>query len=276
LYGTVKNANSGSAVNNVSVTVSDTEVFSNTQGKYQYLALDDGQHTLVATKIGYEPFSSSLTIAKDTPLAYDITLSPEESDGINNGLAVHFTFTGDATDVSGNGNHGEVNGATLVAGRDGSQNGAYSFDGVDDYISFSPSLDGDVSISLFIKPRTLENDSRPINNIDGPSRPAFGFRIFDNRLQIWANAWGYISSTQLQVDEWAHLVIVTSGKSAKLYLNGEEESSLTQTVDFTYTTLAIGAKFQFFYGKYFDGIVDDVRVYNRAISSSEVSSIYNN
>ena len=51
-----------------------------------------------------------------------------------NGLVGWWGFNGNAQDGSGNGNHGTVNGATLTTDRFGNQNGAYSFDGVDDYI----------------------------------------------------------------------------------------------------------------------------------------------
>ena len=51
------------------------------------------------------------------------------------GLVAHYPFNGNANDESGNGNDGTVVGATLTTDRFGSPNSAYSFDGVDDYIS---------------------------------------------------------------------------------------------------------------------------------------------
>ena len=53
---------------------------------------------------------------------------------LERGLVGWWKFDGDATDSSGNGNDGTVNGATLTTDRHGQANGAYSFDGVDDYI----------------------------------------------------------------------------------------------------------------------------------------------
>ena len=55
----------------------------------------------------------------------------------NHGLVAWYPFDGNASDMSGNGNHGTVNGATLGADRHGSAGKAYSFDGVDDWIDFN-------------------------------------------------------------------------------------------------------------------------------------------
>ena len=52
----------------------------------------------------------------------------------SNGLAGWWPFSGNANDVSGNGNNGTVNGATLTTDRFGNPNAAYSFDGINDYI----------------------------------------------------------------------------------------------------------------------------------------------
>ena len=53
---------------------------------------------------------------------------------LQSGLVAWYPFDGNASDMSGNGNHGTVNGATLGTDRHGQANRAYSFDGVDDYI----------------------------------------------------------------------------------------------------------------------------------------------
>ena len=59
-----------------------------------------------------------------------------------NGLMAWYKFNGNASDSSGNGNHGTVNGATLTSDRFGNANKAYYFNGVDNYIIVpaSPSI----------------------------------------------------------------------------------------------------------------------------------------
>ena len=53
---------------------------------------------------------------------------------LQTGLVAWYPFDGNASDMSGNGNHGTVNGATLSTDRHGQTNKAYQFDGVDDFI----------------------------------------------------------------------------------------------------------------------------------------------
>lgn len=66
-----------------------------------------------------------------------------------NGLVGWWPFTGNANDMSGNGNNGIVNGATLTTDRNGNNNSAYSFNGVNQFIQVqTPSLNNTISISF--------------------------------------------------------------------------------------------------------------------------------
>ena len=56
-----------------------------------------------------------------------------------NGLVGYWPFSGNANDISGNGNNGTNNGATLIADRFGNANSAYNFDGINDLISIPDS-----------------------------------------------------------------------------------------------------------------------------------------
>ena len=77
---------------------------------------------------------------------------------LQSGLVAWYPFDGNASDMSGNGNHGTVNGATLGTDRHGQIGKAYHFDGVDDWIDFNTvSFDGtlerqnDYSIKIWLK-----------------------------------------------------------------------------------------------------------------------------
>ena len=73
---------------------------------------------------------------------------------LNSGLVAWYPFDGNASDMSGNGNHGTVNGPTLGSDRHGQANMAYSFDGVNDKINLPTLWDvgtGGASISLWFK-----------------------------------------------------------------------------------------------------------------------------
>ena len=61
----------------------------------------------------------------------------QAQNSLNNGLVAWYPFDGNASDMSGNGNHGTVNGATLSTDRHGHADKAYSFDGMNDYIGIT-------------------------------------------------------------------------------------------------------------------------------------------
>src|ERR1700721_3520704 len=74
---------------------------------------------------------------------------------LNTGLVAYYPFNGNANDASGNGNNGNVAGATLTADRFGNPNSAYSFNGKSNYIrvpnSDSLQLTNDFTLTAWIK-----------------------------------------------------------------------------------------------------------------------------
>jgi hypothetical protein len=87
---------------------------------------------------------------------------------INTGLVAYYPFNGNANDQSGNGNHGTVFEATLTTDRFGNDNSAYSFDGVNDYISVNdtPELSGGSplvkTVSIWFKTNETPEGNYPI------------------------------------------------------------------------------------------------------------------
>ena len=82
------------------------------------------------------------------------------------GLVAYYTFSGNANDESGNGNDGIVTGAVLTTGRKGDAGGAYSYNGIGDYISVAddPTLDltDGLTISVWIYPEGVIEDGDSI------------------------------------------------------------------------------------------------------------------
>jgi len=83
-------------------------------------------------------------------------------------------------------------------------------------------------------------------------------------------------STKLNPGDWYHIVYTYDGKTAKSYVNGEQdfEWAITGVVVIDPTTLAIGAGY-WNNGEYFVGMIDEVRIYNRALSKDEANINYN-
>ena len=199
-------------------------------------------------------------------------------------------FEGNADDTSGNGNNGTVNGATLVAGRVGSE--AYLFNGSSNYITapsdLSLQITGNISIAAWIK----ANGYAQWGSIIQYSNP--GEAEANNYLYnvAWANGsgdlrlfWEYGGgnnvttdfSTNLNTGRWYHIVAVrdTSEKKAYLYVDGELFDSQAYSNNPTG-----GSTAQLWIGKdpnagvHFDGTIDEVALWDRTLSSSEVHDLF--
>lgn len=212
------------------------------------------------------------------------------------GLLAYYPFDGNANDISGNANHGTVNGSTLVPDRFGLADKAYYFDGISNYIDcgtnplMAPTTTQTISISVWIKPSFIAVDSygriicskvvayQPNNaNFYGaivytqPNK----FNIRQNNAVVHS-----IISDEYDLEQWYHLVMVfqEGTNKTKLYVNGllaKEEtvsySSAVSTAPFMIGNMPqFGANDPF----HFKGIIDDLAVYNKALSAAEVLAIY--
>ena len=205
--------------------------------------------------------------------------------GLNSGLVGYWSFDGKdmagvtAYDRSGNSNNGTLtNGPVRAIGKIGQ---GLSFDGSDDYISisnFCPSISNTAgTISAWVKPdvdnqATDNNDyifncqagHQPSLFILGGSIPDYEFRRFTART---------VATTRPRANVWVHLIATWNTSIQTIYVNGVQEDS-----DATVSTTQSGAGYIGIFGGTtgsWDGLIDDVRVYNRALSASEIQRLYN-
>ncbi len=198
-------------------------------------------------------------------------LAPEDPG--TEGLVAAYTFEGNANDVSGNGNNGTVNGgAAFVAGRDGS---ALDCDGADDYVSTDKTAsqlgiggNGPRTVSSWVFTRSFNNGG--IYDVGARTTGQdFSLRTLatDNqwRIQYWGGDFDFTLDT---MGKWVQFTHVHDGVNTKIYANG------MLIVDWAITLNTLDTNpFQIgLYGwpdAYFDGLIDEVRVYNRALSAEE-------
>ena len=206
---------------------------------------------------------------------------------LNNGLVAYFPFNGNANDLSGNGHNGTVFGAVLTTDRFGNANSAYSFDGVNDYIDLSNTAglnftSGGFTLAAWVKFTADNNDDAIIGkhingywngyflgagNIGGPAN-VFNFYVSNDPRSI---------TTETYNDGNYHFVAGSyDGAYQYLYVDGVLKSSRQNT----YTTtnninISIGrhSAQSDIYGGYFSGVIDDVRIYNRSLSASEIQQL---
>ncbi|MGA2915788.1 MAG: LamG domain-containing protein [Sedimentisphaerales bacterium] len=177
-----------------------------------------------------------------------------------------------------------INGVTRTAGKFGN---AVQLDGVDDYVQISDANDSAIefnknskfTISLWIK----SQDNKWFLTKLGRTTGSFGYFMGDHdrntyRFVIDSHNIGasYIdSTTSVPVNTWAHIVAVYDNTQMSIYSNGVLSNTGTFTYDTgtTYPTsnMTIGAWVGV---SYFKGLIDDVRIYNYALSAGEVAQLY--
>ena len=204
------------------------------------------------------------------------------------GLVAYYPFNGNANDESGNGNNGTANGATLTADRFGNAGKAYAFDGIDDQIS------GAANRTMYSANKTISlwavisgsGDSNPRIFGVGPAGSSgqyYGLVVAGNtsprQIQFYTQgsvADGYSNTRIPNGTVWRNFVATYDGSKVKIYINGVLDSETNTNgllVDFTTAVLQIGYSDNGL--DRFNGKLDDIRVYNRALSNTEVQSIYN-
>lgn len=209
-------------------------------------------------------------------------------------LISYYKLDNNANDAHGS-NNGTVNGATYTAS--GKINGAYDFDGVNDFISLPNNFNfgtSGLTISAWIKTTEATNNGEILFIQDdyNSHNPLIEFTIKSNGTVIvrvrgqtnTANFFSETSTTTVNDGNWHHLVLVfdDANDTGYLYIDGSEELSATGR---TTTNINFGAGFPTI-GKvlqnwvsssvyYFDGIIDEFAIWNRPLSSTEVGELYN-
>ena len=212
----------------------------------------------------------------------------------NDGLVGYYTFDGNSNDHSGWGRNGTVNGATLTTDRHNKPNGAYSFDGVNDFINIPSSTQmnfGKISISGWIKL------SQNIGSTQARITCRQGAGIFDNwGLEIFGGGYAgtnggndivfhtsngstttnYIYDSNLNLNQWYHVAAVNGNDSVRIYLDGIKKISyptngvLPTNVNYP---ILIGQTFNG--GFYFPGVIDDLQYNKRVLSDAEIQALFN-
>jgi len=228
---------------------------------------------------------------------------------LNRGLVAYYPFNGNANDESGNGNHGTVHGSALAPDRFEKPDSAYSFDGADDYIDLGNmeylSKDS-FSISFWVKKYSDNKEFGFIGKWDVSWHPANSFRIY-NGQKSWIDYPSFAiyspgdtkdtyininSSVKLEKDKFTNIVVIWDKSSGpKMYMDGQmvasdsnDQGKEMMTGIFDYT-----AKIGDWGGDWcntspqedgydheckFEGILDDIRIYNRSLSEAEIQMLY--
>ncbi|MBI2278917.1 MAG: prepilin-type N-terminal cleavage/methylation domain-containing protein [Candidatus Brennerbacteria bacterium] len=191
-----------------------------------------------------------------------------------------------AYDATGNGRHATLNGpsratSTCMIGN------CLNFDGVNDVMTISngssevvPAGNAAFSLSLWFNADAVGTSTlRSLASNETYAASGFRFGIGESdpqKLKFWSTESGgtisLTSTSTIAAGTRYHAVVVYTGSSATLYVDGAEEHTDSSGIVVSNTNDikiagAIGGK------EYFDGTLDDVRFYNRALSSEEVRQL---
>ena len=263
-------------------------------------ALQAGSPAINAASTTFAPSTDQRGIARNGPpdigaYEYWVNGSPSNSSPVAvvvtpaAGVIAHYPFAGNANDTSGNGLHGTVTGAVLAPDRFGNSNQAYSFNGTSDFISVvdNPALtlgSNPFTMSLWVNFSQVNGRDPFISHDTGPGA--------QNKWTFWHDATGHRAPTGSalrfhvnppQIDaavdpwvpvtgQWYHVAVSRNGNNYTLYIDGSPVITEVDTnpIPDPVASLMIGRAEAF----YFNGLIDDVFIYNRALSQSEIDSLY--
>jgi len=220
---------------------------------------------------------------------------------LDSGLVAYYKFDGNANDESGNGNDGVIYGANLVEDRFGSQNSAFEFDGIDDYINIgqdsSLRIEGSVSISAWVNFSEIQE---PLAGIitDGSGFTPRNYIIYLNHsglnngindsnvsFSVYDNiTWTPVTSTDEFNDSlWHHIVGIRNiqSDSSFLYIDGSLDIAILDNTTGQISTSGVDRQIgRYLYNSgadisYFNGLIDDIRIYNRSLNLNEIDALFN-
>jgi hypothetical protein len=220
------------------------------------------------------------------------TACPTISGTLSTGLVGFWPFCGNANDASGNGNNGTVNGATLTTDRFGNVNSAYSFNGANDIVISSNFYNNgftNSTISLWFNTADITLANQCIYNTTPHDGEAFVWNHANapNYLCHWKNQntsihlWNIFSANTLnynsvQANNWIHISIVKSNLTYTYYVNGNVDKISTATLAAIneFVGMRFGSSTSSGGSEYFNGKLDDIAIWNRALTTSEIQQLY--
>lgn len=210
------------------------------------------------------------------------------------GLVAFYPFSGNSGDSSGNGNHGTVNGATFTTDRFGNANKAYSLDGISNYFLTPDNIyntSASHSLTFWYKLEDLNNtiqyiwNTYPIHGIE-----AFVFNWsqgYSNLSEITmclgdASTWNFTCGTETipvssYQSNWVNMTFTAEKNVWKIFLNGYlvKQYSQAGNLPSINSGLILGAGNTDHILGFLKGKLDDIRIYNRVLTQSEITYLAN-
>ncbi|TSC92512.1 MAG: Glycoside hydrolase family 2 sugar binding protein [Candidatus Berkelbacteria bacterium Licking1014_7] len=186
----------------------------------------------------------------------------------------------DSTPYSNNGT--SANTPSFTTDRHGQSNKAMSFNGTTDYVSGSDNssfnFTSSFTIGAWIKASNVTGYKDIFNKNSGSN--GIEFYISGSTLKAWVMGTTFTGGGTIQTDTWTHVTLsytVNLGTGAKFYVNGIQVGS-SEGTPATYSNPAVNFRigvYQDAAQQFFNGSISDVRIYNRALTATEIMQLYN-
>lgn len=243
--------------------------------------------TFVIDKEGYNQFNYTFSSDSIKSFQGDNENGPLEiileGYSLSDGLLAYYPFDGNANDETGNGFDGVVSGALLTTDRNGNANSAYSFDGVNDYIKLGDDFDESLlTVNIWFKLTDIDisDNTELLISSDHANKEngLWGMGLNDNTEapHIRFNRNGTVNGFEITTD-WQMATLVFDGLDYKNYLNGQlvNEGSTDEIISskdgIAYAMVGCTRVFD----RYYDGAMDDIRIYGRILGANEIDALYN-
>ncbi|MBM2816732.1 MAG: hypothetical protein HW421_3494 [Ignavibacteria bacterium] len=205
----------------------------------------------------------------------------------SNDLVASYPFNGNASDETGKNATGVIYGAALTSNRSGDFNSAYYFDGINDYIDIKYStlfnFTSNYTISFWLKP--IVNSGTFLFGVTPLicrwGQTGSGAQVYEicinqsGYLYIGVYDGGsstYVSGNQyLSSNKWSHVAIVFGDRNVRIYVNGylDKEMPTVQPQISNYN-VTLGAYTTTNVRAYYNGSLDDIKMYKKALSDNEI------
>lgn len=205
---------------------------------------------------------------------------------LQDSLVAWYPFDGDALDYSGNANHGTLGGAVLTTDRFGNASSAFSFNGNSNFISMANNQkfrpNAPITITAWVLIDDFGNNVAFNNDFTFGTHRGFWLNIVNGNLYISYGDGGAANSshrrsiggiTVFQTGQWYHVTGIIRGQNdMKLYINGKREcgtySGFGGVLNYSPNPGISGRGVS--PSSYYNGKIDEIRFYNRALDKSEI------
>lgn len=239
----------------------------------------NGDHTITAV---------ARDTSGNTTTSNPVTVNVQNT-GTGGGLVGAWSFNEGAGttvgDASGFGNIGSIFQATWhTSGKYGK---ALSFDGSNDYVSVADSnsldLTNKMTIEAWVRP-TASSGWRTVMMKENSNEMAYGMyaRESSNRPSGWlrinptsGSSFSAGATPGLTLNAWTHMATTYDGTTLRLFINGVQRASRATTGSMYTTSGPLKFGGNAIWGEYFAGQLDEIRIYNRALSSTEIQTDMN-